>query len=163
MQLFPGFPQAIGKELLASGIRIACKLGIKSGCGMRKSNNKPLKILVVEDDPDILNALNIALGSVGFDVDVLLTGKAILQNQFVVPDLFILDKRLPDVDGLEICRYLKSKPSYQGVPIIVISASPKVKNNALESGASVFIEKPFAIRELVDAIMTTLKIIPAHQ
>ena len=123
---------------------------------MGRARQKPLKILVVEDDPDILNALNIALGAVGFDVDVLLTGKSILQNQFVVPDLFILDKRLPDVDGLEICRFLKSKPNYQDVPVIVISASPKVKNKAMESGASAFIEKPFVMKELVNAILETL-------
>jgi len=128
---------------------------------MKQSKHTPLKILVVEDDPDILNALNIALGSVGFDVDVLLKGKSILQNQFVVPDLFILDRRLPDVDGLEICQYLKSKPSYQSVPVIIISASPKIRSKALESGATAFIEKPFVMRELVETIMSTLNIMPA--
>ena len=128
----------------------------RSALVMKRAKKKTLKILVVEDDPDILNALNIALGAVGFDVDVLLTGKSILKNQFVVPDLFILDKRLPDVDGLEICRFLKSKPNYQDVPVIVISASPKVKNKAMESGASVFIEKPFVMQELVNAIRATL-------
>lgn len=113
--------------------------------------------MVVEDDPDILNALNIALASVGFDVDVMLNGKSILLNQFAVPDLFILDKQLPDVDGLEICRYLKSRPSYQNVPVIVISASPKVKKKALESGASAFMEKPFVMNELVKTIKNTLR------
>lgn len=73
---------------------------------MTHRKQPPIKILVVEDDPDILNALNIALRSVGFDVDVLLSGTSILQNRFVVPDLFILDKRLPDVDGLDVCRCL---------------------------------------------------------
>lgn len=76
---------------------------------MKKGHKKPLKILVVEDDPEILNSLNIALASIGFDIDVLQTGKPIFQNQFVVPDLIIVDKRLPDIDGLEICKYLKSR------------------------------------------------------
>lgn len=125
---------------------------------MRRSKSTPHKILVIEDDPDILNALNIALASVGFDVDVMLNGKSVLLNQFSVPDLFILDKQLPDVDGLEICRYLKSRPSYESVPVIVISASPKVKKKALESGASVFVEKPFAMNELVRTIKKTLHI-----
>lgn len=123
---------------------------------MRRLKNKPHKILVIEDDPDILNALNIALASVGFDVDVMLRGKSIFLNQFSVPDLFILDKQLPDVDGLEVCRYLKSKPPYQNVPVIVISASPKVKKKALESGAAVFMEKPFVMHDLVRIIKTTL-------
>ncbi|HEU5147045.1 MAG TPA: response regulator [Chryseosolibacter sp.] len=123
---------------------------------MRRLKNKPHKILVIEDDPDILNALNIALASVGFDVDVMLRGKSIFLNQFSVPDLFILDKQLPDVDGLEVCRYLKSKPPYQNVPVIVISASPKVKKKALECGAAVFMEKPFVMHDLVKTIKTTL-------
>ena len=119
---------------------------------------QPIKILVVEDDPDILNALNIALGSVGFDVDVLLSGTSILQNRFVVPDLFILDKRLPDVDGLEVCRYLKSKPNYRHVPVIVTSASHRIKKKALEAGAFCFIEKPFAMQQLVDAVKDAMRL-----
>jgi DNA-binding response OmpR family regulator len=121
---------------------------------MLKKN--PAKILVVEDDPDILNALNIALASAGFDVDVLLTGKDIMKNQFVRPDVFIIDKQLPDIDGLEICRFLHSKPNYCSIPVIVISASPRMKKKAMEAGASCFIEKPFAVKELVDVIKDTL-------
>lgn len=125
---------------------------------MTLTKKRPEKILVIEDDPDILNALNIALGSIGFDVDVMLAGKHIFLNQFSVPDLFIIDKRLPDVDGLEICRYLKSKPSYKGIPIIVISASPKVKKKALEAGASDFIEKPFRMQQLVQSVKASFNL-----
>jgi DNA-binding response OmpR family regulator len=124
---------------------------------MTRERNHPIRILVVEDDPDILNALNIVLGSVGFDVDVMLNGKEILTNQFVLPDLFIIDKRLPDLDGLDICRYLKSKPNYKEVPVIIISASEKTKKKALEVGASGFIAKPFVAGDLVTAIHTTLE------
>ena len=119
---------------------------------MGKSRHYPAKILVVEDDPDILNALNIVLGSVGYDVDVFLSGKSILQNQFRLPDLFIIDKRLPDIDGLEICRYLKSKPNYKDIPVIIISASQRVRKKALEAGASIFMEKPFVVQDLVKAV-----------
>jgi DNA-binding response OmpR family regulator len=123
---------------------------------MMRGKIKPLKILVIEDDPDILNAVNMVLGSEGFDVDVLLRGQPILQNQFIKPDLFILDLRLPDADGFMICRHLKSKPNYRDVPIIIISANPKSRNQALEAGASAFIEKPFEIRELVSLVNSTL-------
>jgi two-component system phosphate regulon response regulator PhoB len=125
---------------------------------MRKEKNNPIKILVIEDDPDILNALNIVLGAKGFDVDVMLKGSQILQNQFVIPDLFILDKRLPDIDGLEICRYLKSKVNYKGIPVIVISATAKMKKKAMEAGASSFIEKPFVMQQLLDAIQRNLEL-----
>lgn len=124
---------------------------------MGKEKNKPIKILVVEDDPDILNALNIVLGSKGFDVDVMLKGSPILQNQFVIPDLFILDKRLPDIDGLEILRFLKSKINYKNIPVIVISASDKMKKKAVEAGASSFIEKPFVMQVLLRAIEHNLE------
>ena len=123
---------------------------------MGRLNKNPAKILVVEDDPEILNALNIALGSAGYDVDVLLKGRDILANQFVRPDVFIIDKQLPDVDGLEICRFLHSKPNYNTIPVIVISASRRMKKKALEAGASYFIEKPFALKELVNAIQDSL-------
>lgn len=123
---------------------------------MGKQKVFPLRILVVEDDPDILNALNIVFGSLGFEVDVLLQGKSIIQNQFVKPDLFVLDKRLPDVDGLEICRYIRSSSNYQDIPIIIISASPNIRNKALEAGATVFVEKPFEVQALVNAVLTAL-------
>ena len=123
---------------------------------MTQLKRNPAKVLVIEDDPDILNALNIALASAGFDVDVLLTGKDILNNQFVRPDIFIIDKQLPDVDGLEICRFLHSKPSYNAIPVIVISASQRMKKKAIEAGATYFIEKPFAVKELIKAINKTL-------
>lgn len=124
---------------------------------MVESKKQPVRILVVENDPDILNALNIILGSVGFDVDVLLNGKGILKNQFVLPDLFLIDKQLPDVDGLEICRFLHAKPNYRNVPVIVISSSHRLKATAIEAGASCFIGKPFTVEELLSAIRHTLQ------
>ena len=93
----------------------------------------------------------------GFDVDVMLSGKTIMSNQFVSPDLFIIDKRLPDVDGLDILRFLKSKASYKRIPVIVISASPKQEQNAYDAGATRFIEKPFVVQELLQAVSSTLK------
>ena len=124
---------------------------------MEERKKQPVRILVVEDDPDILNALNIILGSVGFDVDVLLNGKGILKNQFVLPDLFLIDKQLPDVDGLEICRFLHTKPNYRKVPVIVISSTHRLETRAIEAGASCFIEKPFTVEELLTAIKQTLQ------
>ena len=125
---------------------------------MVRERNQPVRILVVEDDPDVLSALNIALGLVGFDVDVMLHGKEILTNQFVLPDLFVIDKRLPDIDGLDLCKFLKSKQNYKGVPVIVISASEKTRKKALAVGASEFIAKPFAVGDLVNAINNTLQL-----
>ncbi len=123
---------------------------------MKREKRSPLKILVIEDDPDILNDLNIALASVGFDVDVLQAGNSILQNRFVRPDLFIIDTQLPDVNGLEICRFLKNSANYHDVPVIVVSADAHVLGNATESGASLFIQKPFDMQEMIDLVYQTL-------
>jgi len=119
---------------------------------MTKGNTKPFRILVIDDDPDILNEFNLALGSEGFDVDVLRSGKYILHNQFVKPDLFIVDYRLPDIDGIVVCRYLKASPNYREVPIIVISLDPRMERKALEAGARAFIEMPFDIAEVVNFV-----------
>ena len=118
----------------------------------------PLKILIIEDDPEILNTLNVYLGTMGFDVDVMLTGKGILKNQFVPPDLFLVDQRLPDVDGLEICRNLRSKPNYRDIPIIVMSANVNIRNQAFDAGAFDFIAKPFALTELIKTITRSLEV-----
>ena len=124
---------------------------------MEKVPNTPSRILIIEDDPEILSALNIVLGSVGFDVDVLLKGDSILRNQFVTPDVFLIDKWLPDVDGLDICRYLKSKPNYKAIPVIMLSASEQLRDRAFEAGADEFMEKPFLVQDLVDLIHKALE------
>lgn len=130
---------------------------------MKREKRKPLKILVIEGDPDILNDLNIALASVGFDVDVLQTGSCILQNLFVVPDLFIIDVSLPDVDGLEICRFLKVSPNYHEVPVIVVSEDPDIVGRALEAGATGFMEKPFAMQHLLEVVFQTLDLAESNR
>jgi DNA-binding response OmpR family regulator len=116
------------------------------------------KILVVEDDSDILNVLNIILGLEGYDVEVLSDGKPILQNQSTLPDLYILDKTLPQVDGVDVCRYIKSDPRTKNIPVIMISGSPNFGSAALEAGATMFIEKPFKMHSLLNTIARALQI-----
>ena len=117
------------------------------------------KILVVEDDPDILNVIKLMLGSEGYEVETHLDGKQIVDNLTVLPDLYILDKILPDVDGLHICRFLKSHPTTKDIPVIVISAKP-AERAALEVGADKFIEKPFLMRPFLNSIAEALKVKP---
>jgi DNA-binding response OmpR family regulator len=118
----------------------------------------PLRILVVEDDPDILNALNVTLGSMGFDVDVLLNGQSILSNRFTVPDLFILDDGLPDAGGVQICRFLKSKINYKDIPVIIMSAGPRTEEAAREAGAAGFLEKPVEMQSLGPVVQRVLRL-----
>lgn len=66
------------------------------------------KILIVDDDPDIVFAITVMLQGAGYDVSSSLTGKYILEGRYQYPDLYLLDKRIPDIDGIEICRHLRS-------------------------------------------------------
>ncbi|MDQ2656316.1 MAG: response regulator [Bacteroidota bacterium] len=130
---------------------------------MKREKRKPLKILVIESDPDILNDLNIALASVGFDVDVLQTGSGILQNLFVVPDLFIINAGLPDADGLEICRFLKLSSNYHELPVIITSEDPDLLGVALEAGAAGFMKKPFVMQHLMEVVFQTLNLAESNR
>jgi DNA-binding response OmpR family regulator len=121
------------------------------------------KILVVEDDPDILNVINIMLGLEGYDVEVLTNGKPILEKQSVVPDLYILDKMLPQVDGTEICQFLKSQPVTKHIPVIMISANQRSRDAALQAGATTFIEKPFRMHNFLNYVASALEITPKNK
>jgi DNA-binding response OmpR family regulator len=107
------------------------------------------KILILEDDPDILFALNIILENEGYDVKQLSSGKAIMDGTCELPDLYILDKRMPDMDGLDVCRHLRGQKESKDIPVIIISASPKFGPQALKAGANNFLEKPFQMKDFL--------------
>jgi DNA-binding response OmpR family regulator len=104
------------------------------------------KILLLEDDPDILFTLSMILENEGYDVKQLASGKSIMDNTCELPDLYILDKRMPDMDGLDVCRHLRSREECKNIPVIIISASPKFGPQALKAGANDFLEKPFQMK-----------------
>jgi CheY-like chemotaxis protein len=114
--------------------------------GMKK------KILIVEDDPDILYTLSIIFETAGYQVEALSSGTKIIENTYSYPDIFILDKRMPDMDGLDVCRHIRSQKESQHIPVIIISASPKFGPQALKAGANDFLEKPFEIKRLLSLI-----------
>lgn len=105
-------------------------------------------VILTEDDPAIQDTIKLILQCTGFNVTVLANGNSLLNGNFDIPDLFILDKQLSGVDGLDVCRFLKSTPDTANIPIIIISASPQVEASALAAGANSFIEKPFRMQEL---------------
>jgi DNA-binding response OmpR family regulator len=104
------------------------------------------KILLLEDDPDILFTLTMILENEGYDVKQLVSGKSIMDNTCELPDLYILDKRMPDMDGLDVCRHLRNREEGKNIPVIIISASPKFGPQALKAGANDFLEKPFQMK-----------------
>jgi len=110
------------------------------------------KILLAEDDPDIRFILNRFLNDAGYEVVPLPSGDTIVQGKHEWPDLFILDKSLPVIDGLSICKFLKVKKETRDIPIIMISSYHKLKSKARDAGVDDFIEKPFDLQQLLSVV-----------
>jgi DNA-binding response OmpR family regulator len=108
-----------------------------------------MKIIVTEDDPAIQNIFELILEKAGFEVVLEPDGMALICGQFEPPDLFVIDKQLSGVSGLDVCRHLKSSLNTGHIPIIMVSASPSTEALALEAGADDFLEKPFRKKDLL--------------
>jgi two-component system alkaline phosphatase synthesis response regulator PhoP len=112
----------------------------------------PKKILIIEDEKDILELLQLYLKREGYDVHIARDGEAGLRKASRERyDLILLDLMLPQVDGLEICRNLRSHPQTSQVPIIMITAKTEESDRivGLEMGADDYITKPFSPREVL--------------
>lgn len=115
---------------------------------------KPGKVLVVEDEPEIMVSLAHSLRKAGFTVlqaeDGLTACRMIGSQQ---PDLILLDIMLPDLDGWEVCRLLRQHPvpGVASTPVIMLTAlnAPEDKYRGLEIGADLFLPKPYSIREVI--------------
>ncbi|WP_448702733.1 PleD family two-component system response regulator [Mucilaginibacter sp. AW1-3] len=110
------------------------------------------KILIADDDPGILDAIEAMLSFKGYDVITTSDGDNVLENADTLPDLFLLDIWMPGLSGIEICKALKNNPQTAQIPVILISASLNVAKAAAEAKADNFIAKPFEMRELLTKI-----------
>ncbi|RYY15579.1 MAG: response regulator [Chitinophagaceae bacterium] len=106
------------------------------------------RIHLIDDDLSIQAAFRHILSPDQFYIDGHIDGTAVLENNFILPDLFIIDKQLRGVDGLDVCSFLKRNAETQSIPIIVLSASPYILRPALAAGADYVLEKPFGIADL---------------
>ena len=113
-----------------------------------------MQILIVEDDDAIAKPLAAGLEREGFDVTRVSTGEAALEA--AVPDLVLLDLRLPGMDGTEVCRRLRARSD---VPIIVVTAKGEEVDRVvgLELGADDYLVKPFGFRELLARIRAVMR------
>ncbi|MGH8905516.1 MAG: response regulator [Egibacteraceae bacterium] len=115
------------------------------------------KILVVEDEPSIVDALEYGLGAEGFEVVAARDGEAsLLLFSRERPDLVLLDLMLPDLPGTEICKRIRASSS---VPIIILTARDTEVDKVvgLELGADDYVTKPFSMRELVARVRAVLR------
>jgi two-component system response regulator VicR len=112
------------------------------------------RILVIDDDEDILEILNIVFQEEGYDVVLSNTGEAAEHIQVIHPDLILLDVRIEGSSkkGNEICAELKQQYNQKKMPIILVSAETDLEMLANECGADFYITKPFDIFQLVDHV-----------
>ncbi len=110
----------------------------------------PRKILVVEDNKDLARLLELHLGDLSYDVDLAFDGvdgwTRIKKDTY---DLIILDLMLPGIDGLEICRRMRSQPTYTAILMLTSKSAELDRVLGLEMGADDYVTKPFSIRELM--------------
>ena len=118
------------------------------------------QVLVVDDDSDILDALQFVLEDSGYAVTTSPKGEfaADLINKKHLPDLLILDVLLSGMDGREICYKLKHAKNTQGLPIIMISANPSAYKSMEKVGADAFLPKPFDVGVLLTTVKKTLRV-----
>ena len=117
-------------------------------------------ILVVEDEPDILELVTYNLSQAGFEVDRAEDGEAGLRQATEgLPDLIILDLMLPGIDGFEVCRLLKQTEATQHIPVLMLTSRSEEVDRivGLELGADDYVVKPFSPRELILRVKAILR------
>ncbi len=118
------------------------------------------KILAVDDEKDILELLSYNLQKEGFDISVSTRGEDALKRiKTGAYDLLILDLMLPGIQGMELCRMLKSSAETSSLPIIMLTAKSEEPDKVLglETGADDYITKPFSPRELIARVKAVLR------
>jgi len=120
------------------------------------AERQPFHILVVEDDAQISRVLKLELEHEGYVVESAADGLAGLEKALKEPDLVVLDVMLPRLDGIEVCRRIRSKSR---VPIIMLTAKDRVPDRVagLDTGADDYLTKPFSIEELLARIRARLR------
>jgi DNA-binding response OmpR family regulator len=120
----------------------------------------PRKILVIDDEPDIVELVRYQAERAGFLCLTAGDGRSALRlARAEHPDLVILDLMLPDLDGLEVCRQLRHDPALTQLPIIMLTAKAEEVDRVvgLEVGADDYVVKPFSPRELMARVKAVLR------
>jgi DNA-binding response OmpR family regulator len=119
------------------------------------------RVLIVEDEPDIAGLMKHALERSGeMQVEIVNTGAAALKSVMEEPPgVVLLDLNLPFIDGVEVCRLLRGRPSSASIPIIMVTARTGESDrvSGLEIGADDYVTKPFSLRELVARVRAVLR------
>lgn len=124
----------------------------------RAGQTRTVRVLLVDDDRAVREALERALKLDGYDVDVVSAGLPAIDRQLGDPaDAIVLDLRLPDIDGLDVCRQLRAKGDR--TPLLMLTARDAVDERVegLDAGADDYVVKPFALKELLARLRALLR------
>lgn len=126
---------------------------------MEKLSNRK-KILLIDDEPELIKAVEIRLKSIGYEVALSYDGRAgIDKAKEIKPDLILLDLLMPIMDGYSAAKILKDDPETKHIPIIILTASQRedLKTRCRELGVTSFIMKPFETSDLLMMVKAILK------
>jgi two-component system phosphate regulon response regulator PhoB len=118
------------------------------------------RVLVVDDEPDLLELVRLSLIEAGFAVDTAGSGQEALEKlQRTAPDLVVLDLMLPDMSGTEVCRWLRGRPEFADLLVLMLTAKSEEVDRVVgfELGADDYVTKPFSPRELVLRVRALLR------
>ena len=135
-----------------------------SGPELTRPDGTPLSVLVVDDEENIAELLRMALRYEGWDVEVALTGtKAVATAKRQRPDAVVLDMMLPDWDGMEVLRRLRT--DQPDVPVLFLTARDSVEDRVagLTAGGDDYVTKPFSLEEVVARLRALMRRSGAHQ
>ncbi len=118
------------------------------------------RILVIDDEPDLVELVRVNLDRAGFQVETALCGSEALEKlRRSPPDLVVLDLMLPDLSGNEVCREIRAEPDLKRLPVIMLTAKAEEVDRVVgfELGADDYVTKPFSPRELVLRVKAVLR------
>jgi DNA-binding response OmpR family regulator len=113
------------------------------------------RVLVVDDEPNIVMSLEFLMRRAGFEVQVARNGREALDAlEGAAPDLLLLDVMMPEFDGYEVCERVRARPEWNGTKIVMLTARGREveRERGLALGADAYVTKPFSTRDLVDKV-----------
>lgn len=119
------------------------------------------RVLVVDDEPNIVMSLEFLMRRAGFDVAVARNGREALEAlQGSPPDLLLLDVMMPEFDGYEVCERIRARPEWSGTKIVMLTARGREveRERGLSLGADAYVTKPFSTRDLVEQVKRMLDV-----
>lgn len=132
--------------------QISAEIYITNNDVGRRHKQDMKSVILVDDDLSTLDVFKVMFERAGYAITVFNDPDPVLANKFEEPDVFIIDKQLRGVDGIDVCRFLKQRVPRRNTPVVIFSASTFVGRYAKDAGADAFIEKPFKTKDLFEIV-----------